>query len=302
MPTDPGPDFATVLSEAIKARGLSLERIRHRLEAAGVKISVATLSYWQNGRSLPSRTQSQLALAALESVLELEPGTLTSLAPVAQTRRRPRQAQAMVELPSSVEDALEQAELATGRLRTVTATVTLTVAADRTYSSEVIRKVVQCVEPGTSCFPLVVDDDGLATGGAVQEVQALANCTVGRRFRVPGDSLIITEMLLPRPLRQGELLMLEYLTAFAPGRQATDSARSLGLAAQRMNVLVLEAHFCERDLPSRVVAFSVPPGEDPGEQTDLDRPGAVELSLLGGVAQSVHLDVSPGLYFLRWEW
>ena len=49
-------DFASVLGRAIRERGLTLESIRRRLEQQGVTVSVATLSYWQNGRSHPTRS------------------------------------------------------------------------------------------------------------------------------------------------------------------------------------------------------------------------------------------------------
>ncbi|MEL4503846.1 hypothetical protein AAEX63_02950 [Luteococcus sp. H138] len=302
MPADSGADFASVLSEAIKARGLSLERIRHRLEQAEVKVSVATLSYWQNGRSLPARAQSQRTLTALEGVLELAPGTLTSMAPVAYTRRRSARASELLVLPHSVEDALEHADLSATALRTISTHVTLTLTADRAFSSEVVRKVVQCVADGTRSFPVVVDDSGLASGAAGQEVQGLSNCTVGRRFHVRGDSLVLTEMLLPRPLRMGELVMLEYMTALKPGSAGQNSSRTLGLASQRMSELVLEVQFPERDLPSRVVGFSTDSPTVLSEDESLAIPGAVDLPLAGGLAQLVRVDVTPGVHLVRWEW
>ncbi|MEL4359300.1 MULTISPECIES: hypothetical protein [unclassified Luteococcus] len=301
MPPEQGSKFAQVLSDAIKARGLSLERIRHRLEESGVSISVATLSYWQNGRSQPARAQSQKVLSALETVLDLPANTLTSLAPVAHTRRRSGNGAELQVLPHSVEDALEHAGLSTQGLRTISTHVTLSVTAQRGYSSEVVRKVVQCLVPGTRSFPVVVADAGLADGRG-QEVQGLSNCTTGRRFHVPEDNLVLTEMLLPRPLRQGELLMLEYLTTFEPGPRPGEDTKSLGLAVQRMNVLVMEVHFSERNLPSRVVACTGAAPEDLADEIDLDVPGAVDLPVDGGLAQMVHVDVQPGVYFLRWEW
>ena len=54
--TAPDPtSFADALTTAIQQRGLSLERIRARLAKAEVPVSTATLSYWQSGRSLPTR-------------------------------------------------------------------------------------------------------------------------------------------------------------------------------------------------------------------------------------------------------
>ena len=82
------PVFSEVLSRAVQARGLSLDRIRARLEAAGVPVSNATLSYWQSGRSLPTRARSLRTLVELESILQLEPGSLIELIRTADGRTR----------------------------------------------------------------------------------------------------------------------------------------------------------------------------------------------------------------------
>ena len=69
-------EFAGALRQAIQASGLTLERIRHRLCRRGLTVSVATLSYWQRGRSRP---RSRVVVVALEEILQLRPGTLTEL-------------------------------------------------------------------------------------------------------------------------------------------------------------------------------------------------------------------------------
>jgi hypothetical protein len=73
---DIGMDFAGTLRQAIRASGLTLDRLRHRLDGQGVQVSVATLSYWQRGRSRPG---SRAAVQALEVILGLSPGVLTRL-------------------------------------------------------------------------------------------------------------------------------------------------------------------------------------------------------------------------------
>ncbi|MFH8369345.1 helix-turn-helix domain-containing protein [Streptomyces sp. NPDC018031] len=75
----PAPTFATVFRAAVRQRGLSLERVRDRLHAQGISISLATLSYWQRGRSQPERASSLRAVDALETILNLPGGTLRSL-------------------------------------------------------------------------------------------------------------------------------------------------------------------------------------------------------------------------------
>ncbi|TYK48276.1 helix-turn-helix domain-containing protein [Actinomadura decatromicini] len=69
-------EFAGALRQAIQASGLTLERIRHRLGRRGLAVSVATLSYWQRGRSRP---RSRAVVVALEEILQVPPGTLTEL-------------------------------------------------------------------------------------------------------------------------------------------------------------------------------------------------------------------------------
>ncbi|MFH8370666.1 hypothetical protein [Streptomyces sp. NPDC018031] len=79
-PTD-GPDttFASVFRQALRRRRLSLERIRDHLQAHDITVSLATLSYWQSGRSQPEKPQSLRAVDALEPLLGLPTGTLSSL-------------------------------------------------------------------------------------------------------------------------------------------------------------------------------------------------------------------------------
>lgn len=69
-------EFAGALRQAVQASGLTLERIRHRLGRRGLTVSVATLSYWQRGRSRP---RSRTVVAALEEILQVPQGTLTEL-------------------------------------------------------------------------------------------------------------------------------------------------------------------------------------------------------------------------------
>jgi transcriptional regulator with XRE-family HTH domain len=69
-------EFAGALRQAIQSSGLTLERIRHRLGRRGLAVSVATLSYWQRGRSRP---RSRTVVVALEEILQVPSGALTEL-------------------------------------------------------------------------------------------------------------------------------------------------------------------------------------------------------------------------------
>ena len=80
--------FADALRSAIDHRGLALERVRDHLAQRGVCVSVATLSYWQSGRSQPGRKASLAAIPHLEHVLGLDPGTLLHTLPATRDRVR----------------------------------------------------------------------------------------------------------------------------------------------------------------------------------------------------------------------
>ena len=73
-----GP-FHLALQAAIAASGLSLETIQRRLQARGHEVSVASLSYWQRGRSRPEWASSLEIVCSLDIVLGLSAGFLMSL-------------------------------------------------------------------------------------------------------------------------------------------------------------------------------------------------------------------------------
>ncbi|MFD0419757.1 hypothetical protein [Streptomyces sp. NPDC127108] len=83
----PAP-FAVALREAVRRRGLPLDRICERLNARGIRLTPATLSYWQRDRTRPERSDSLRAVVALESILDLPPGGLSALLPPQRPRGR----------------------------------------------------------------------------------------------------------------------------------------------------------------------------------------------------------------------
>src|SRR4051812_1528119 len=84
-----GP-FDAALRAAVRARGLTLERLRAHLARRGVPIALSTLSDWQHGKRRPSVAGSLRAVLALEDVLGLPPKTLVRLV-VDQAAKLPAQ-------------------------------------------------------------------------------------------------------------------------------------------------------------------------------------------------------------------
>ena len=78
--------FAQALSEAIRARGVTLSRLHTRLAERGNPVSMATLSYWRSGTRHPEGAQSLAAITDLEELLNLDEGALVKrLGPTQRT-------------------------------------------------------------------------------------------------------------------------------------------------------------------------------------------------------------------------
>lgn len=289
------PGFAEVLSRAVQARGLSLDRIRARLEAAGVPVSNATLSYWQSGRSLPTRARSLRTLVELEGILQLEPGSLIELIRTADGRTRHQLFAWQSVVPSG--EIAEQviAEMGievSGRISRVTVHDTLTIDAHRNETSQLTRQVLRAERSGVQSFPVVYQGEGDEPGAP--EVEAVFGCHVGKVVDVPERQLTVAEMVLPRPLQRGELVLTEYLVTMKPApstqmtRSVYDNAREIALAVQ----------FHPAALPKEAYAFTLPSLKDP----DAPETGVVRLPVLDNQIQYVRLDAEPGVQGLRWSW
>lgn len=289
------PTFAEVLSRAVQARGLSLDRIRARLEAAGVPVSNATLSYWQSGRSLPTRARSLRTLVELESILQLEPGSLIELIRTADDRTRHQLFAWQSVLP--VREIAEQiiADMGmegAGRVSRVSVHDTMTMDANGCEAAFLTRMVLRAERTGVQAFPIVNQGEGDELGSP--EIEATFGCRVGNVVEVPERQLIVAEMRLPRALQRGELILVEYAISMkhAPSTKMTrsvpDPLREVALAVQ----------FHPSALPRSVRAFA---------QTALNDPNAPESDVVGvpvldNQAQIVRLDVPPGVYGLAWTW
>ena len=156
------PAFSAVLSRAVQARGLSLDRIRARLEAAGVPVSNATLSYWQSGRSLPTRARSLRTLVELESILQLDPGTLIELIRTADGRTRHQLFAWQTVVPSGelAEQIITDMGMeGAGRISRVSVHDTLTLDADRHETFNLTRQVLRAERSGVRNFPVVFQQE-----------------------------------------------------------------------------------------------------------------------------------------------
>ncbi|WP_232548740.1 hypothetical protein [Propioniciclava soli] len=291
----PGSSFAEVLTAAVQSRGLSLERLRSRLDEMGVPVSIATLSYWQSGRSLPTRARSYHTLVALEDILELPSGHLTRHTHTAdgRTRRELFPWQSVMPVGELVTQIIADLGIdMQGQLARVSMVDRLTINADRTEAMQEGRILWRADRNGLHRWPLVFEQDADGDSG-VPTLEATFGCRVGEVVEVPERHLIVAEMLAPRVVQRGEHVLSEYRVLFAP-----TSAPSFRLTRSSMDpvrTVALCTRFDPHELPRRVRGgYSATMGAEPTEFTDLE--------LTDNEAQFVRADTSPGVHAMTWEW
>jgi transcriptional regulator with XRE-family HTH domain len=289
-------EFAEVLREAIRARGLGLERIRERLLAQGVSVSLATLSYWQSGRSRPERRDSLAAVSLLESVLEVPAGTLSaSLGPPPRRGRwlstvpdRPDVAAYWPE-PDTVEDAVSGVDLRWDeRLTRISQHDRVFIGSDGGERSYHSRQVLRAEADGPDRWVLIMHLD--EHDRPLPAIWPLRHCHLGRTVRRPADGLLVAELLFDRPLRKGETVITEHeLVNVAPYPPATNYERKFRLPVREF---VLEICFDPTRLPVVCSGFSQLDDAD-----EVVRPVDVNVEVHGVV-----LNFGPGRYGFRWGW
>ncbi|KAA2261265.1 hypothetical protein F0L68_17560 [Solihabitans fulvus] len=294
-----GP-FHTALHAAIRASGLSLEAIQRRLRNDGHQISLASLSYWQRGRSRPERPSSLAAVGSLERILRLPAGTLiTLLGPV-----RPRGRWAN-HVPGSVSlEALGHSDRslrvvstkidpdANQRLESLSHHQDLRLDATGTGYRLTTRRVVRARADGADRMTVMMVAD--CADAPPFTITAGLNCRLGRVVHDEEEDVTAAELIFHRPLRAGESFLAEYevevsdlpeqVTRFDVGfRQPTKDC-------------VLQTVFHASAIPIRCYPLWQPQNSQPNP---LDHELRIETS---GSAHVAFVDLPAGRYGLCWEW
>lgn len=207
--------FATVFREALRQRGLPLERVRDRLESQGISISLATLSYWQRGRSQPERAQSLRAVDAMETILDLPEGALRSL--LGPHRPRGRAISGVQDLTvsqrvfgenSTVEQALGEAFAHFNEdVRSLAIHETLRLDERRCVRSISMNQVLRATRDGASHMAVVhgLDDS------AAEPVDVAVNCgRIGSVRLLPELRSIVVDIQFGRELAENETVVVDY--------------------------------------------------------------------------------------------
>lgn len=292
-----GP-FEAALRAAIAARGLGLTRIHDRLRRSGITISLATLSYWQSGRSRPERRDSLVALAELERVLEVPGGSLTALLGPPRPRGRwfgkpPMNTDTAVWWPdqAAVDDALDEVDMRWDeRLTRISQHDLARVGPEREELSFVSRQVLRAEEDGADRWVVIMHLD--EHDRVLPLVRPRKHCRLGRVVSRPADGLLVTELLFDRPLARGETIITEHeLVNRSPYPLATNYERKFRLPVREF---VVEVCFDAAALPRRIEQHSRLEGEpERVREVHLDESHSTH---------AIALNFGPGCYGFRWEW
>ncbi|WP_243711133.1 helix-turn-helix transcriptional regulator [Actinomadura sp. KC216] len=290
--------FDRALRGAIRARGLSLERLHVKLAERGIHVSMASLSNWQRGRCRPERSQSLRAVRALEEILDLAPYSLASLL----GPRRPRgrwvrtvhgglSYRDVCEVHDSVDRLLGEIENPLdGQLRWLSCTETFRVGADRDERSVRTQAVFQARADGVDRHVAV----HYCENEMLPDIRRTSFCRLGRVRTAPETGVTAAELLFEHPLRSGDTCMVEYEFGYSGGGpEATFYQRWFRFPA---HTYLLRVQFEPDTLPTRCHRTWQPNVSTPAADVQ-------ELRLSGW--HTVHmadLDVRPGVHGIRWEW
>ncbi len=284
--------FSDALRDAIDARGLSLDRVRSHLLSYGHDVSVATLSYWQTGRSVPVRRASVQALGALEVILQVPRGSLAALLPTQNGRRPTERERAQLYRTGSAEvDRItdEWGVSWSEGLARISQETCLTVAADRSVAECAIADTLVAQKDGVDRMVVAYHSD---VPGVLLEVVPSHACSVGRVATVLRETLTVAELLFDQPLRAGEAYRVEHAVIYdTPGVMVRDWQR---LYPEPIRDSSLEIRFDETAPPDVVESYQ-------GEETAGDIPYAPLTPTPSTITLHAQ-DFGPGLMALRWGW
>ncbi|GLZ35599.1 hypothetical protein Lesp02_77860 [Lentzea sp. NBRC 105346] len=272
--------FHIVLRDAIRQRGLPLDRLRSHLAQRGIRVGLATLSDWQHGRTWP-HPNSVRAIDALEDILNLPQRSLTGL--LGTQQGLDEHSGPLGELLGSLPRARAW------DLESLTEESTVVVGADHRATFRT-RKLVRARRDGVDRAvvrflrqPQQPVDQLLVT--------PIRNCSTGRLLRHPSNAAMVYELLFGQPLAAGETWLYEYEM-----RSSSPCDEFAHGVVHPEGTYVVEVRFHPEELPSAVRGYI---------RADLydDRRRVTELTL--NTHHAVHLTstgMTAGVLGIEWEW
>lgn len=287
--------FATELRGAIEQSGLSLTVISHRLRARHRPVSVATLSNWQSGRSLPGGEQSLGVVAALEELLSRPPDSLADLVGAPRLRGRSVQSTSFLGRRSSRDvfrEALEALgfESAQQYAHERVFHQLAVIDSGRDVQRFDTRLIVRTLESGVCRLPAVHVLEP-SEPNIAPHYTALEGCTVGRRVVWPERRAYGVELLVDGQLDAGQVASFAYRVEMRAA--ATDVTGAMYSLPRRANDVLLEVEFRGDLKPVECEKYRRTEAGESVASVRLDHRDRLQLS---------EARFGPGTFGLRWSW
>lgn len=299
---DVSTDFPEALRQAISQRGLSLARLQAHLVQRGVHVGQSTLSYWQRGIRRPELPKALPAVRALESVLELPPGSLVALAghqverahrmPASFADLRPGDSGPIADRLLTGLGAYTSSNRYNADLELLSVHDTVTFDAQYRQLSISTRLVTRSRTQGPDRYVTVYNgDEGCRIENAV--LHTAEGCRVGRMRRDEGGNMLAVELLFDRVLPADAIQVFCFEVRDDSGGPSPGYFR---LFRDQCASYLLQSRFHRRALPARCSRqFRTREDAAPVESTDLPCD-------VGGVTSAFFRDIGPGLAGLAVEW
>lgn len=286
------PRFPAAFADALARRGVSLAWLHERLVERGRPVSPAALSYWRSGRSQPERGTSRDALAEIEQLLRVPPGSLLSL--LGPSRRPgPRPAERTLRDLYAENPGMERALTELGfeglydEMVEQVRHLVMDVDAEGRISRIQVRAVMQARRDGARRTPVVMTTDD---PGKLPTFVPLAGCAIGRSVVDAESGVYAAELVLDRPLAKGETT--PYELAIEPAVPIEDMWVD-HYAARRLAELLVWVRFDADRVPTHVERYTIDGGDEQSEKLELGD---------GTTAHALARGFGPGVLGLRWDW
>lgn len=281
-------NFCQTFSDVLREHKMTLTSLAAELAERGHKVSVATLSYWQTGRSVPSRPASLAALAQIEQILGLPDRMLFEALP---SKERGALSSAQL-LPGEEAVAVGMRQLGLDmepRHANLSLHDQITIGDDRCVHGHVVRQVLRADVEGLLEWPVIYRQVGAEQGAP--HVAAVRGAVLDRFTVVQPDGIFIGALRIPRRVERGELVYVEYRIDWQPTRK--DQLQRA--VPELVRMLVLDVEFTGA-LPTSVRYGSRERHDAPQPDPQWDVP------IVGRSAQQAVLNASAGLHGLVWAW
>lgn len=300
--TTNGP-FTQAFREALAQSGMTLVEVVDALAERGVKLTQASLSYWQSGRSVPRRQSSIAVLGDVEEVLGAKENTLSDAlkqereenVKTAEFTAHAKMAQRRPELlwnaPRDFDmDIIDWDNEVQRKFLHQTMTV-------REGGHKAVTRVDAVVRVTGTESPTMNVCESWALGDSIPDVSNIYGGFLDDAHIDEDSRYGVFPIYLPEGKASGDLHQLGYTVYSSATDRITQT--SLGWFAQPVDMYAFTVDFGD-ELPMSVewVNVSTRRRGDAIERIETTH----ELEIIGGIVQATVERFSDAATFIRWSW